>query len=223
MSDNMAGQIKNNMLSQLRLDDVVDNKGVLLVGNYGTGKSHLMSVISAIALDKANLTHLRNQSFAKDAEVIAGRFHVIRIEFGAVTTPLREIILNKVQKDFKARGLTYNYPSADSVTGNKDTLRDMMEIFASKYPGKGYLIVVDEFLNFLGGKDDHAVRLDLGFMRELGKIIKESTLRVSDTLWKELAVWAEEDFRSINGQIEYLLTECVRWRKKNRIPESEQK
>ena len=47
MSDGMAEQIKRNMLSQLSLDDVVDNKGVLLVGNYGTGKSHLMSVISA--------------------------------------------------------------------------------------------------------------------------------------------------------------------------------
>jgi len=33
-------------------------------------------------------------------------------------------------------------------------------------------------------------------------------------LWKELAAWAEDEFRSINGQIEYLLTECVKRRKK---------
>jgi hypothetical protein len=178
MSDGMAEQIKSNMFSQLSLDDVVDNKGVLLVGNYGTGKSHLMSVISAIALDKENLQYLRNEQFAKDAEAISGRFEVIRIEIGAVTTPLREIILNKIQNDFKARDLQYDYPSADSVTGNKDTLREMLEIFAAKYPDKGYLILVDEFLDFLGGKDDHAVRLDLGFMRELGEIVKESSLRV---------------------------------------------
>ncbi|NLI11261.1 toxin-antitoxin system HicB family antitoxin [Pelotomaculum propionicicum] len=43
---------------------------------------------------------------------------------------------------------------------------------------------------------------------------KQILLRVSPSLWKELAAWAEEDFRSINGQIEYLLTECVRRRKK---------
>ena len=36
---------------------------------------------------------------------------------------------------------------------------------------------------------------------------------VSPTLWDEIAAWAEEDFRSINGQIEYLLTEAVRKRK----------
>lgn len=45
---------------------------------------------------------------------------------------------------------------------------------------------------------------------------KQVLLRLSPTLWKELAAWAEDDFRSINGQIEYLLTECVKHRKKNR-------
>lgn len=43
---------------------------------------------------------------------------------------------------------------------------------------------------------------------------KQLLLRLSPSLWKELAAWAEDDFRSINGQIEYLLTECVKQRKK---------
>jgi hypothetical protein len=45
---------------------------------------------------------------------------------------------------------------------------------------------------------------------------KQLLLRLSPALWRDLAAWAEEDFRSINGQIEYLLTENVRQRKKNR-------
>ena len=47
------------------------------------------------------------------------------------------------------------------------------------------------------------------------KTKKQIPLRVSETLYNQLAAWAEDDFRSINGQIEYLLTECVRQRKKN--------
>ena len=43
---------------------------------------------------------------------------------------------------------------------------------------------------------------------------KQIPLRLSDTLFKELSRWAEEDFRSLNGQIEYLLTEAVRKRRK---------
>ena len=44
---------------------------------------------------------------------------------------------------------------------------------------------------------------------------KQIPLRVSAKLYDAIAAWAEGDFRSINGQIEYLLTECVRQRKKN--------
>lgn len=48
--------------------------------------------------------------------------------------------------------------------------------------------------------------------KDTGK--KQILLRISPTLWRELSAWAEDDFRSINGQIEYLLTECVKKRKK---------
>ncbi len=44
---------------------------------------------------------------------------------------------------------------------------------------------------------------------------KQIPLRVSAKLYQALASWAEDDFRSVNGQIEYLLTECVKQRKKN--------
>ena len=48
---------------------------------------------------------------------------------------------------------------------------------------------------------------------------KQVLLRLSPSLWNELAAWAEDDFRSINGQIEYLLTECVKKRKKGSVKE----
>ena len=43
---------------------------------------------------------------------------------------------------------------------------------------------------------------------------KQIPLRLSEKLYAEIAAWAEDDFRSVNGQIEYLLTECVRQRKR---------
>jgi len=43
---------------------------------------------------------------------------------------------------------------------------------------------------------------------------KQILLRLSPSLWKDLASWAEDDFRSINGQIEWLLSENVKQRKK---------
>ncbi len=43
---------------------------------------------------------------------------------------------------------------------------------------------------------------------------KQVPLRLSAKLYNEIAAWAEDEFRSVNGQIEFLLTECVRKRKK---------
>jgi len=45
---------------------------------------------------------------------------------------------------------------------------------------------------------------------------KQIPLRLSDSLYREIASWADEDFRSINGQIEFLLTECVKKRKRQK-------
>lgn len=50
-------------------------------------------------------------------------------------------------------------------------------------------------------------------LKEKEKSKKQLLLRLSPSLWNDLAAWAEDDFRSINGQIEYLLAECVRKRK----------
>ncbi|MCM1283149.1 MAG: PTS ascorbate transporter subunit IIC [Muribaculaceae bacterium] len=44
---------------------------------------------------------------------------------------------------------------------------------------------------------------------------KQVPLRLSEKLYADIAAWAEDDFRSVNGQIEYLLSECVRQRKKD--------
>ena len=44
---------------------------------------------------------------------------------------------------------------------------------------------------------------------------KQIPLRLSAKLYDAIAAWAEDDFRSVNGQIEYLLTECVKQRKRN--------
>ena len=44
---------------------------------------------------------------------------------------------------------------------------------------------------------------------------KQVPLRVSKELFNKLSAWAENDFRSLNGQIEYLLTLCVKEREKS--------
>ena len=174
MSDNMAELISAKILSQLQLENVVDNKGILLVGNYGTGKSHLMSVVSAVASDENMLALAQNERFRQEAAVIAGKFEVLRIEIGSTTMSLRNIIVSNIEQDLKRRGITFKFPDVSTITNNKDSLMDMMAAFAEKYGDeRGYLVVVDELLDYL------RTRKDTELMTDLVSLVRSSSPRAS--------------------------------------------
>lgn len=177
ISDRMAAQMADIIFPQLQFEKPLDSKGVLIVGNYGTGKSHLMSVISAMA-EHADLVDEVNHGAAKGhATKIAGKFKVIRVEIGAVTASLRDILVREIEQAFKAWGITYKFPSADSITTNKDALIEAIGLFQNKYPDKGVLLIVDEMLDFLRSRNEQQIILDLGFLRELGEVSKSTPFR----------------------------------------------
>jgi hypothetical protein len=45
---------------------------------------------------------------------------------------------------------------------------------------------------------------------------KSFLLRMNAALWREIETWAQEDFRSVNGQVEFLLREATRQRRRSR-------
>lgn len=58
-------------------------------------------------------------------------------------------------------------------------------------------------------------------MKDTDRSKKQVPLRLSPTLYAEILKWAEEDYRSLNGQIEYLLSACVKKRRGGEKKEEE--
>ncbi len=158
ISDEMAERLAKVMIPQLSFDVAVDHKGVLVVGNYGTGKSHLMSVLSLVAEDATYLPHLHHPKVAKAAEGIAGKFKVHRIEISSEMS-LRDIVTGELMIFLDKLGVDYAFPPADQVVNNKAAFEEMMAIFAEVYPDHGILLVVDELLDYLRSRKDHALVL----------------------------------------------------------------
>ena len=71
ISDEMADRLTAIVFPSLQVDHPADNKGLLVVGNYGTGKSHVMSVISSVAEHRELADDLTNKVVAKAAARIA--------------------------------------------------------------------------------------------------------------------------------------------------------
>src|SRR5437773_7477235 len=92
ISEEMAEKLTTIVFPQLQFEKPADNKGILIVGNYGTGKSHLMSVISAIAEHAELAACLTNQTVAARTRNVAGQFRVIRAEIGSTTMSFRDIV-----------------------------------------------------------------------------------------------------------------------------------
>jgi hypothetical protein len=161
ISDRMAEQIAQIIVPQLQFLRPQDNKGVLIVGNYGTGKSHLMSVISAVAEYPELAEALTNERVRTEAEAIAGRFKVVRVELGGVTGSLRDILLRELEIALEEWGTPYRFPPADELTNNKDVILEAVSRFRERYPEQGILLVVDELLDFLRSRQDQQIILDL--------------------------------------------------------------
>jgi hypothetical protein len=177
ISDEMADRLVNLVVPQLQFDQPMDNKGLLVVGNYGTGKSHLMSVVSALAENGELVSHLNDSNVANAAVKVGGRFKVVRTEIGATTMSLRDILVAELEEYLDAMGVSYSFPSADEVPNNKRAFEDMMAAFEQEYPEQGLLLVVDELLDYLRTRKDQELILDLNFLREIGEVCKDLRFR----------------------------------------------
>ena len=176
ISDDMAERIAKQMIPQISFDESVDHKGVMVVGNYGTGKSHLMSVLSLVAEDAAYVPMIRHAKVAEAAGAIAGKFKVHRIEISSQMS-LRDIITQQLEIFLQKHGVSYSFPPADKVVNNKAAFEEMMAAFTEIHPNHGVLLVVDEFLDFLRSRKDHDLVLDLSFLREIGEVTKHLRFR----------------------------------------------
>jgi len=187
ISDRMAELLRTIVLPQLQFASPTDNKGLLVVGNYGTGKSHLMAVISALAEHDEYVAELSNDSVAAAAVDVAGQFQVIRAEAPSTQLPLRDLVCQRIERWLNDQGIDYTFPPYDKVTSNKDDFQEMMSAFEAKHNEHGLLFVLDELLDYLRGRDQQALIRDLGFLRELGEVCKTSRFRfiagVQETLF----------------------------------------
>ncbi len=193
ISEEMAERLAGLVIPQLQFEQPADNKGLLVVGNYGTGKSHLMAVISALAENRDLAAVLANADAAAAAAKIAGRFKVARAEIGATTMSLRDILAAELEERLAEMDVSYSFPSAGEVSGNKRSFEEMMTAFHRRFPDHGLLLVVDELLDYLRTRKDQELILDLNFLREIGEVCKD--LRFRFMAGVQEAIFDSERFR----------------------------
>lgn len=151
--------------------------GLQIVGDFGTGKSHLMSLFSLIAEDESLLPLVKNENARKVLGVIAGKYKIIRFEMGS-TDELWNIVCDQIDDAFSSWDIDYSI-ATDNKGMYKDRLNKMMAVFEEKFPGKGLMIVIDEMLEYLKGRaSDDRLNRDLSVLRSLGEFSDRTKFRI---------------------------------------------
>ena len=145
-----------------------EQKGIQIIGNYGTGKSHLMSLVSLIAENADYLSEVNNERIKEVFQPIAGKFAVCRFEMQTQQN-FWSIITYQLQQFLDINNVDYRFDE-NSMKMYGDQLDDMMAAFEDKYPDKGVMLVIDEVLSYLRG---HAavgqLDIDLQVLQALGQ------------------------------------------------------
>jgi hypothetical protein len=177
VSSDMKENFDHVIVPQLQFDQPKDNKGIFIIGNYGTGKSHLMSYISSIAEDSSLLDLIGEENIRESFSPIAGKFKVLRSEIGSTNMSLHEIITQQITEYFESIDVSFQFPPLSESPNQKYAFENMMYEFHKKYPNEGFMMVVDELLDYLRSRKDFELAQDLSFLREIGEVCEKIRFR----------------------------------------------
>lgn len=150
--------------------------GLQVVGNYGTGKSHLMSLVSLIAEHEELIDLVKEEKPKNSLKAISGKFKVLRFELGG-TESLWNFVTFKIERYFTELEISFSFDGHGAIT-YADKLKLMMAEFEEKFPDKGFLVVIDEMLAYLKGRSTpDKLNQDLQVLQALGQACDSSKFK----------------------------------------------
>lgn len=174
-SKKMQEDLKEIIVKNLSTDPKSETKGIQIVGNYGTGKSHLMALVSAIAENQDLLNQLQNDDLKTGFKSFAGKYKVLRFELSA-NLPLNEILEAYINRYLASIKVSFEC-KPNPKFGWKEQLKALMAAFEEKYPKLHFLIVIDEMLNYLKGRKAQELYNDLQVLQAFGEACDNSRFK----------------------------------------------
>jgi hypothetical protein len=175
-SDTFKNHLLPLMIRNLDFKYSGESFGLQVVGNYGTGKSHLMSLVSLLAEDATLVDLMQDEKPKKDLSAIAGKFKVLRFELGN-TESLWEVITFQIENYLIKQGVNFSF-DGHGPKPYFDKMLLMMAEFENKFPDKGFLIVIDEMLAYLKGRSAaDKLNQDLAVLQALGQACDRSKFK----------------------------------------------
>jgi hypothetical protein len=175
-SGKIAEDLQEVILKNLDPDPKQETKGIQVVGSYGTGKSHLMALVAAIAEDAELVQFLRDSGMREMFGRIAGKYKVLRFEIGT-DKPLKDILFAQLERFLEREKVDFTFDENTKFSW-KEQLQNMMAAFEAAHQDKHLLVVIDELLEYLKGRNPTTLNNDLMLLRQVGEACDGSRFKI---------------------------------------------
>ncbi len=207
--DKRRGLVSSYILSPSLEEQITDffddlekpvHKARTVIGNYGSGKSHLVGFLVSLVDDPA-IADLVNSASIKQAVSRIGRnFYHVQFELQSGQVPLKTWFYGKTKKQLKNK-YGIDIPEFDHVKDfdDKDNIQKIVEIIKEQDSTAGLMVVIDEVSDFLSSKQKSDMKADLQFLRVLGQVCQDQDFMFLGSMQED--VFTSPKFKDIASEI----------------------
>lgn len=144
--------LEEELLNLLSVLDSQKHKSVDIIGNYGTGKSHLLAFLSLVLSKTELIQYVKNTNVREKLLSIKREFFIVKYELDAVQNrSLARTFFYRVRKQLKENyGIDVREMDPEKGDQNiKELVKEIIDNIKQKDPKKGLLVIFDEFSDFL--------------------------------------------------------------------------
>ncbi|MBF0232779.1 MAG: hypothetical protein HQK65_07055 [Desulfamplus sp.] len=152
-----------------------DHKANTIIGNYGSGKSHLISFLVSLISWPELSKYLHNEKIKHAVAGLSRKFYTVQFELQAVQVPLRVWFFDKILRQLK-NNHHLEMPEIDLEIDydDKENIQTILAALKKHDPTAGLLVVIDEVSDFLASKQQEQMKADLQFLRVIGQVCMDS-------------------------------------------------
>ena len=168
----ISNTLEEEIIDLLEVLEAQKHKSANVIGNYGTGKSHLLGFLSLILSNPDLVEYVQNEKVKEKLQNLKREFFIVNYELDAVQNrSLARTFFYRVKKQLQEKyGIEIRDMDPENEDKNiKELVQEIIDTIKNKDPKKGLLVIFDEFSDFLKQKQNVDRNHDLQTYRQLGE------------------------------------------------------
>jgi len=187
-----------------QITDFFDNlekprhKAVKIIGNYGSGKSHLIAFLVSAVSDPQLRDLIRNQPVRQSAMHLSRNYFTVQFELQPVEIQMSAWFYGEITKQMKEKyDITIPEITPEQYNHKENIIR-MVETVKSHDPSAGLLVILDEVSDFISQKEPHLIERDFQFLRIIGQVCQDQDIMVVISMQED--IYSSPRFKTVAAQ-----------------------